>query len=137
MSELEQAKQRISELAGMLNEAHRAAKLQVEDERDACERALRFLLESAQSSQPSNPQRVEALRHAVETIVARKDASVRMVSEMAHGTMIGEFVSACVKEALEHNEKLLAPLLEAVEKAAEDNDALREALQAYRDAIVA
>lgn len=91
--ENEALKKRIAELAEMLKNAGREAKLQVENERDACERALQFLVENEK-----NPDRKSAFEQAVVSIRNRKDPAVQWVSKMAHGTRLGEFIERMVEE---------------------------------------
>lgn len=91
--ENEALKKRIAELAEMLNNAGREAKLQVENERDACERAIQFFVENE-----TNPDRKSAFEQAATSIRNRKDPAVQWVSEMAHGTVLGEFIGKMVEE---------------------------------------
>lgn len=132
MTELEKAQARIAELAEMLNNSHQAALTQVEDERDACGRAIQFLLDMAQGSQPPDLNRIEAFKQALEAIEARKNPQVKMISEMAHGTMIGEYVHACVQRAVDMVHKSYEPVLKAALDVAdrEGNEALKAALAA-------
>jgi len=109
LEELIANRKRISEMSEMLNKQHQAAQAQVEDERDACERAVQFLLDVAEENrdEETTPESIgmdhyiRAMKQAVDTIQSRKDIGARTIQEMAHGTMIGEFVQRCVTEALE------------------------------------
>jgi len=106
LEELIADRKRISEMSEMLNNQHQAAQAQVEDERDACERAVQFLLDVADGSEPDTERTgsddyIRALEQAVGTIQTRKTIQGKTIQEMAHGTMIGESVQACVDDALE------------------------------------
>lgn len=92
--ELAQAKKRIAELAAMLNNAVKDRAFEVENERDACARALTPLLET------DDPSAKRAYQHAIDAINARKDPAVRWIQEMAVGTVLGEFVQRMVDEAV-------------------------------------
>jgi hypothetical protein len=106
---LEQAKKRIAELSEMLNNASDEASVRVADERDACERKILFLIETAEEGRDleTTPESIgtdgylRGLNFALDVIKARKDPGVRAVDEMANGTMIGEFIEAQVTQAVE------------------------------------
>lgn len=106
LEEMTRGRTRISELCEMLNKAQEVAKVQVENERDACEKAVQFLLNVADGSEPGTErtgsgERLRALQHAVDVLKSRKDAGVKALHEAAHGSMIGEYVQACVNEGVE------------------------------------
>lgn len=92
--ELAQAKKRIAELAEMLNNAAKDRAFSVENERDACARAISPLLET------ENLELRGAYQHAIDVINARKDTAVQWIQEMAVGTVLGEFVQRMVDEAV-------------------------------------
>lgn len=99
------AKKRISEMSELLNTAQETARVQVENERDACERAVQFLLDVAEGteedSEKGSNDTLGALKQAMKTIQSRKDSGVRAIQEMAHGSVIGEYVQAHVNQAVE------------------------------------
>ncbi len=99
------AKKRVSEMSEMLNKAQEAARVQVENERDACERAVQFLLDVAEGteegSEKGSDDAIGALKQAVLTLKSRKDSGVRAIQKMAHGSMIGEYIQAHINQALE------------------------------------
>jgi len=106
LEEVPKAQKRISELIEMLNKAQEVAKVQVENERDACERSIQFLVNVADGTEPETEKTgsddyISALKQAVIALQSRKDPGVKAVHEMAHGSMIGEYIQACVDEALE------------------------------------
>jgi len=111
---LEKANKRVAEMAEMLNNMKAEGDLRVEDELDACVRKVQFLLDVAEGkeegSERASGDRIDAIRHVVHCLEARKNPTVKMVDEMAHGTMLGEFVEAHVKRAVEQCEaKFKAP----------------------------
>lgn len=99
--ENEALKKRIAELAEMLNNARKVTQLELDSERDACVRTIRFLAENE-----TNADRKSAFKQAAESVKNRRDPAVRWVSEMAHGTMLEEFIGKMVEE--KYGEKLKA-----------------------------
>lgn len=91
--ENEALKKRIAEMAGMLNNARKVTQLELDSERDACVRTIRFLAENE-----TNADRKSAFEQAAESVKNRRDPAVRWVSEMAHGTMLEEFIGKMVEE---------------------------------------
>lgn len=91
-----QLKARLAELATMLNNAGKDRVFAVENERDACERAVRQLGECWPVEEDK-----KHFQRCADVIHARKDRAVQWVSEMANGTVLGEFVKRMVDEALE------------------------------------
>lgn len=91
--ENEALKKRIAELAEMLNNARKVTQLELDSERDACVRTLRFLAENE-----PNADKKSAFEQAAESVKNRQDPAVRWVSEMAHGTMLEEFIGKMVEE---------------------------------------
>lgn len=91
--ENEALKKRIAELAKMLNNARKVTQLELDSERDACVRTLRFLAENE-----PNADKKSAFEQAAESVKNRRDPAVRWVSEMAEGTMLEEFIQRMVEE---------------------------------------
>lgn len=119
---------RIAELAEMLNRAGDEAKLQVDDERDACVRQLQFFVDTAKKNrdQETTPEGIgtdhyiRALEQGITSLEARKDPGVRWVSEMAHGTKLGEFIQEHVEQGIERGiREWQGRLRKAAEKAIE------------------
>lgn len=94
LKRIEALEKRIAEMAGMLNKASDEAKLQVDNERDACVRKLKSFLEE-------NPEASEdytrAMKQAIKALEMRKLPAVQWMDEMAHGTKLGEFIEAHVE----------------------------------------
>ncbi len=88
----------IEEMATLLNNAAKDRDISVENERDACARGIKFELEVAQKHGHAT---VKGLEIALKSVEARKSPAVRWVDEMAHGTVLGEFIKKMVEEALE------------------------------------
>lgn len=91
--ENEALKKRVAELAEMLNNTRKVTQLELDSERDACVRTIRFLAENE-----TNADRKSAFEQAAESVKNRRDPAVRWVSEMAHGTMLEEFIGKMVEE---------------------------------------
>jgi len=96
------AEKRITELSQMLNKHVEDTALSVENERDACERALKFLVDVYTKSEvPAGDNNYLAgLDHALDVIKSRRALEVKALDEMAHGTIIGEYIQKCVDKAL-------------------------------------
>lgn len=86
-------KKRIAELAEMLNNTQKVTQLELDSERDACERVIRFLAEHE-----TNADRRGAFEQAAKLVKNRRDPTVRWVSEMAHGTMLEEFIQTMAEK---------------------------------------
>lgn len=140
---VEALEKRIAEMASMLNKAADEAHLQVDDERDACVRKLRFLLDAANMLTPdTDEERAQAegyargMTAALQALEARKMPGVRWVDEMTNGSKLGEFIAAHVEQGVEEEiAKWEGRLRKAAEKAVELLDDTHPASGTLRGAL--
>jgi hypothetical protein len=104
-------RKRIGELSEILNNAKAECDVRLEDERDAALRAVQFLVDTRKKAieeddesllyeEQGDATYLAGVEHARDVIAARKSPNARMIAEMAHGTMIGEFIEAEVQRRL-------------------------------------
>lgn len=141
---VEALEKRIAELAEMLNRAGDEAKLQVDSERDACVRQLQFFVDTAKENRDEEtmPESlgtdhyIRGLEQGITSLEARKDPSVRWVSEMAHGTKLGEFIELHVEQGVQRGiQEWEGRLRKAAEKAVEMLDDNHPASGTLRGAL--
>ena len=101
---VEALEKRISEMAEMLNHHHKDAGFRVENERDACARAIQSLLDEVREDYPEEKRAIAELEQAVRTIEARRDPTIQFLQEMVNGTVLGEFVQRAVEDALKEKD---------------------------------